>query len=198
MHHIYGLCDPHNHSLRYVGVTNNPSRREREHLVHKTKGKCYLSNWKRSLGRPPIFVLLASGAVNMEEASTWEKEWIKTAKGAGLRLVNYSDGGYGGVHTTLERPASWREAISRGKLGRPRAPHSRESIEKVAAWHRGKKRSADARARMSAAQKANKVSLARLVERNKTMKFEYSPERRRRMSEIMKKLRADRPNWKSR
>ena len=190
---IYGLADPNTYQIRYIGLTRDPDRRRNEHCFSQhSPNHSYYSNWKKSLrsrNQFPLFVYLAE-APDLVSANRYEETWIKTARDCGVKLTNYRDGG---CYFYLPRTPEWCRNISLAKVGKPRAKHSKESIEKVAAQHRGMKRTPEARSRMSAAQRANKEALAKLVARNIAGRGKrYSDERRAQMSQIMKRVRATR------
>lgn len=98
--YIYGLCDPRDNKLKYIGKTNNPERRYIEHLStarHKKK-RTYRDNWILKillLGfKPKLEVLEECNESDWEES---ERFWISEAIEAGLKLTNLCDGGQGGL-----------------------------------------------------------------------------------------------------
>lgn len=128
---IYGLWDPRNYQLRYIGKSDNPQERlkwhlrDAKHLVSST----HVYNWIRSLLREdlePCLEILEEVLINDWEQS--EKAWIEQCKLFGVRLTNMTDGG-DGVTMTPE---------IRRKIGKANTPgpmkgrkHTPETIRKI-------------------------------------------------------------------
>lgn len=93
---IYILKCPITDEVRYVGKTNNPNERYKNHL-NKLHGEgTHKRNWINSLrnkGLKPIFEII--DVVDIEEWKEKEKYYIKYYRDAGCNLVNYTDGGDG-------------------------------------------------------------------------------------------------------
>ncbi len=95
---IYGLFDPRNCQLRYIGKANNLPKRLKQHIHFARHGaKSYKNTWIRSL----LFEGLEPSIEALEEVSIdkWEgieKEWLAECKKFGLRLTNTTEGGLGG------------------------------------------------------------------------------------------------------
>jgi|WetSurMetagenome_2_1015567.scaffolds.fasta_scaffold274197_3 hypothetical protein len=86
---IYGLCDPRDGLIRYVGVTKNPAYRLSEHLRMPVKEGIAKNTWIADLlskELTPIFVFLE--AVKEEDASACEQEWIESFAKLGV-LFNH-------------------------------------------------------------------------------------------------------------
>lgn len=168
---IYVLTDPRDGRIRYVGKTDNLKRRLRMHLhaAMNAKSRNRRVNWIRSLmlsGLTPCMPVLESGDGDWKEA---ERRWIRNLKKAGLDLVNSTDGGEdnGADHLSDE---------SRRKIG--------------AAW-RGRKRSEEQRAKISAARKAmSPEEKAKWVARLNTPEAKAKSAASRRRPEVIAKLRA--------
>ncbi len=125
---IYGLFDPITNKLRYVGKTNNPSNRLRQHVYaanHYTKKNTHVLNWVRKLLRngekPKLKVLEEVSINNWQEA---EVRWIDACRNLGIDLVNTTEGGRAPVATE-----ETRRKISESKKGRH---HSEETKRKIA------------------------------------------------------------------
>lgn len=95
---IYGLCDPYDMELRYIGKAKDPVRRYYLHLCDsQLRRKSHRNNWIKWLlnsGEKPVLVTLDTG-VRGEEWQDRERFWIRFAKGAGCCLTNATDGGDG-------------------------------------------------------------------------------------------------------
>ena len=93
--YIYILQDPRNSLVKYVGKSNNPSRRYRAHLVYTPKNKSYCHNWIQSLkkkGLKPIMTVIDEVTGDWE----WlEQYWIEQFKHWGFVLTNHTKGGDG-------------------------------------------------------------------------------------------------------
>lgn len=114
MIYIYGLSDPRNDIIRYVGKTSNVERRLRAHL--KRSGCKYCYAWLTKMnndGISPSVTILETLSDNDDWASA-EKKWIKHFKEQGNKLTNLTEGGEG-----------W---ASLGRLGKKNSPeHIRKS-----------------------------------------------------------------------
>ena len=94
--HIYVLKCPITNEVRYVGKTNNPSERYKNHLNKCRDGGTYKHNWINSLrkiGLKPIFEIIDE--VDIKEWKEKEKYYIKHYRDEGCNLVNHTDGGDG-------------------------------------------------------------------------------------------------------
>lgn len=98
---IYALCDPYTGEVRYVGKSDDPARRFRDHLTqgqlnrHKTRK----NSWIKGLlaqGTEPILDIL--DVVPADQANHAEREYIGLWRYlVGDRLLNGTDGGDGGA-----------------------------------------------------------------------------------------------------
>ena len=109
MTHIYGLIDPRDRTLFYVGRSNRPKTRLDSHVKEAKDG----SNHAKSLrireilaaGVRPELVVLET--VSQEEANAAEERWISAFRPSG-RLLNYYD-----VHGYTRRTTqSWHELVA--------------------------------------------------------------------------------------
>lgn len=94
---IYGLWDPRNYQLRYIGKSDNPERRLKEHIKDSShlRGR-HIYHWINSLlrnGLEPSLEILEEVAIEHWEET--ERQWIRDCKKFGLSLVNSTDGGEG-------------------------------------------------------------------------------------------------------
>lgn len=95
---VYGLFDPRDQQLRYIGKTCQGKRRMSSHLaVSHLKNKTHKNHWIKSLlavGMQPEYVVLESFATpdGLAEAEMW---YISYYKSIGCRLTNMTLGGEG-------------------------------------------------------------------------------------------------------
>ncbi len=135
INYIYGLWDPHDMCLRYIGKSNNPFMRLSYHISlakhHKGKGFRRI-NWIKSLLNdnllPVMEILEECDEDNWQEI---EKIWIKEAKDMGLDLVNTADGGQG-FGSGKNNPHFGKTGTMFGKK------HSIESRQKMSNAKKGK------------------------------------------------------------
>lgn len=163
---IYTLNDPRTGEVRYVGMTHRAARLY-EHVYRPKRERTHVACWIKSLsdaGLRPSMVVLEEGV-----GPSWaerERYWISEMRRLSVRLTNLTDGGEG----TL----GWS----------PSEEFRRACGVRSKRVHTGLKRSPEARARMSAAQK-------RLAEERKASGVRVrippkSEETLRRMSEAQK------------
>ncbi len=95
--YIYGLYDPRNWELRYIGKAKNPTQRLWFHLKDAKGGqKTYKANWIRQLlseGLEPVISVLTETT-----ESNWQKDerfWIAQSLADGMNLTNLTKGGDG-------------------------------------------------------------------------------------------------------
>lgn len=97
--YIYGLVDPSDNRIRYIGKSNNPQKRLYEHhQIKRLKTHTHKNNWIKSL----LKLNLKCKIVVLEECdeSNWqerEKFYIKKYKN---QLTNTTDGGQGEFRKT--------------------------------------------------------------------------------------------------
>jgi hypothetical protein len=120
---IYALVDPNTLECRYIGKSDNPWNRFKEHL--KDKKFNYKYCWIQSLikrGQQPNYVILEQCNISIWKER--EKDWIAFGKKIGWPLTNMTDGGDGCV--------LYKE--NNGFFGRH---HSEESLKKMGEVHKG-------------------------------------------------------------
>ena len=137
--YIYGLIDPRTEEIRYIGVTNNLTRRIREHkgdISHTHK-----SYWIQELQREgliPIIVTLemTSSHKDWEEV---ERRWIAYGREQGWPLTNLTDGGEG-MHGYTHPPAvraklsnyprtkEWKARMSKAATGKIKSKEHRRNL----------------------------------------------------------------------
>jgi hypothetical protein len=164
---IYGLIDPRNGHLRYVGRTKQGfALRLSAHIRRAREASDrHVHSWIRGVllagMKPEIIPLEQSDADGWVEA---EQFWIEYARSLGADLTNIAAGGLGalGFHHTMEQRQKWRRE-RRGEnhcwFGKIRSPEVHEALKagklKFQQEHGhpmlGKRHSAETRAKMSSA-----------------------------------------------
>lgn len=149
-HYVYGLTD--DSGIRYIGITNNPARRLKEHL--KASGaNNHKNNWLRK-NKNKVQQLILSEAMTRADALIYEIEVIKLYRLMGCQLLNVENGGQTGAYG-IKRSAETRKKLSllhagktlsdahkasikasckginTGNKGRMGRPHKSETIAKI-------------------------------------------------------------------
>jgi hypothetical protein len=141
---IYVLKDPRTNEIRYVGKTKRSLKiRLSEHLQQKAKD--HHSRWINSLLKQNLQPLIEE--VEKCSNSNWEereKFWIQYYKNLNFNLTNSNDGGPGSHNPSSEA----RAKISAANKGRIRSAETRAKMSAAS-----KNKSAEARAKISAANK---------------------------------------------
>jgi hypothetical protein len=91
--YIYGLKDPRDLRYRYVGKTNNPSKRLKDHIEKRRVNELL----------PVMDILEYASMLNWQEK---EKYWIALGFSHGWPLTNISKGGGGGNRKKAKRSDS--------------------------------------------------------------------------------------------
>lgn len=93
-YYIYVLRCPQTNKIRYVGCTQFPAYRQREHCIYAIKEpKTKLQQWLcglRSQGQKPVFEIVDSFQANILTAWKRGKEatWIQDCREQGCDLLN--------------------------------------------------------------------------------------------------------------
>jgi len=132
---IYGLFDPRNGELRYVGKTEGSLRIRLQHHLYRarhSKSNTYKANWLRSVldaGLTPEVVELetAPDASSLADAECWNISYYRSL---GCRLTNLTKGGEGASgyrHTeaTKRRMAEKKRGIPSHRRGIVQTPEAR-------------------------------------------------------------------------
>jgi hypothetical protein len=98
--YIYGLVDPINNEIKYIGKSNNVETRLKSHLYHsyKNENKTYKERWicnLKKLNLKPNLIILKE--TNDKEYEYWEMYYIKFYKDLGYKLTNYDEEGKGAL-----------------------------------------------------------------------------------------------------
>ena len=134
--YIYALVDPETNAIRYVGKTNTPILRFRQHMTPRLLcKKSHKNSWiiglkARSL-KPVLRILQCAPEFLWAQL---ECEWISRLTAQGCDLVNLTPGGDG--PPCSEKTKAILRAIN---LGKKRGPHSEETRRKISMAHTGRK-----------------------------------------------------------
>lgn len=148
---VYGLVDPRNNAIRYVGKTIHPQQRMSNHMNEISN--CHRSHWLQELKRLGLTPTMIPLTI-IDGLWPWqyeEKWWIKHLRSRGCNLVNNTDGGDG----VSGLPEETRKRMGLVWLGRKHTP---EALRKMAAASSGRKFSSESRAKQSRAHKGRVIT----------------------------------------
>jgi len=172
---IYGLVDPRDGRVRYIGKADDPERRLTNHFSCQTPS--HKRNWLlllRRIGLPPRLIWLCR--VPKTQWREMEKFQIAFFRSRGMADLNVTDGGDGvvGYRHTIEARLKKSESmrgrklteeqklrLRKSNLGRK---HTQETRKKLSESHRGKqnclgyKHTVEARENMSIAHMGHRPS----------------------------------------
>ena len=95
--YIYTLSDPITNEIRYVGKSDNPINRLKEHIRKAKYSHTHKNHWILSLIKNnQIPILETIDIININECGFWEQYWIDMFKTWGFNLTNIALGGVGG------------------------------------------------------------------------------------------------------
>ena len=149
--YIYGLICPETKRIRYVGKSDNPNERIRQHIQDAKASRNKnprLQRWIRNLltsGLEPILLIL-----DRVPSLAWERYemmWISEIGKSRIGLCNLDAGGQGATSGKPKSP-SHRKAIGRAQIGKIISAESREKMRHAAL---GRKVSAETRKKQSLA-----------------------------------------------
>ena len=95
--YIYCLKDPIDYNIKYIGKSDDPTKRYVEHIRKHKYTVTKKNNWIKkliSIDKKPILEIL--DIVPFSEWSFWEQHWIGLFKSWGFNLHNLTNGGDGG------------------------------------------------------------------------------------------------------
>jgi NUMOD3 motif len=147
-HKVYGLRDPRDGRIRYIGKSINPEHRLTVHLYYARRGTCtHALRWMKGLLnndlKPDVVILEDEIAEAMiDERERW---WIAEGERRGWCLTNMTEGGDGGAYKYPESGAK----ISAKLKGKKKPPRTAEHSRKLAESHIGKKLSQESIAKRS-------------------------------------------------
>lgn len=136
----YIYCLLHNNEVKYVGKSDNPNQRFKEHIKKSKYKKTYKDNQINSLiessQKPELLIL---DKVPFNNFGFWEDFYIDLFKSFGFKLTNMVPGGGGGnfgdeVNKKISEKLKgriindiWRDNMRKGCIGRK---HTKETKEK--------------------------------------------------------------------
>lgn len=103
---IYALECPLENQIKYIGKSNDPVRRLKDHMCD-FRQELKKATWIRKLkhdGKKPILVVLDE--IELSKWKFWEQWYIEYFKSIGIPLLNYNKGGNGlgvGNHKTFKK-----------------------------------------------------------------------------------------------
>ena len=106
--HIYGLCDPRNGELRYIGKSNNPENRLKSHIsktkiaAHPRRSAAWIASLLKHSILPEMFVIESIPKSEWRDAEQFNIAYFKSI---GARLTNLTIGGEGSA--TGKRNSDW-------------------------------------------------------------------------------------------
>lgn len=161
---IYALTDPITSAIRYIGKSNNPVQRLREHISSCVKEKNHRACWIRSLkskGLIPVINIIDE--VSVAEWPSWEVAYIEFFREQGCDLVNGTLGGECGPGLSgAQHPFFGLTGSKHPRFGQPGAnrgiKQSPETIAKKITSMTGKKRTLETRHKQSLAAKGQPKS----------------------------------------
>ena len=147
---IYGLVDPRDGQLRYVGKSCSGLTRPKVHTEpRQLRAHTHQASWLRSMGQKPIVVVIHE-LPDVEILNDAERYWIAYFRAMGCSLTNATDGGDGLSHG-FKHSLETRVRMSLSKMGNKNSP----------GWPKGKPRvtprpppTLDTRAKMAASARA--------------------------------------------
>jgi hypothetical protein len=153
---IYGLIDPRNGELRYIGKSSSGRRRIRSHLWPTEFAlKTRLVAWIKNLLREGLVYdsVIIQTFITGECLGEAERYWIAHFRAAGSRLVNLTDGGEGfpGLKITDETRKKMSESAKKRKA-------SPETCAKISAGNKGRVKSPEEIARLTQSLRGRKFS----------------------------------------
>lgn len=170
---IYGLFDPRDCRLRYIGKSNNPQKRLKQHIKEandKKKRNRYVANWIRQLLsenlEPSIEILEEVSIDSWEEA---ESAWIADCKKFGLKITNGTSGGDGVKNLSPESIERMRRANLGKKCSEKQKQYMSALFKGRVSPNKGNKHTEEAKRKISEAGKGRKLNeeqIRALSERN--------------------------------
>lgn len=115
MTYIYGLFCPIAQTIRYVGKSDDPDRRLREHVESCCRNSHHTARWIAALkrkGLQPSVIVLAE--VSDEEWQQEERRFIASAESFRWKLTNSTPGGEGCVYLRPQDKEAWRKKVKAG------------------------------------------------------------------------------------
>lgn len=92
--YIYCLKNPLSNEIKYIGKSNDPTRRLNQHIKEARNNKTQKDKWINSLlsrGLSPVIEVIEEVPISKWESA--ERAWIKNLKKEGIQLLNKAPGG---------------------------------------------------------------------------------------------------------
>ncbi len=197
---VYGLLDPRNGTLRYIGKSVNGLKRAYAHGKPSAlkSDQTHKGNWIRSLlkqGLVPEVVLLEEPA-SVDDLADLERFWIASVRATGAHIFNHCDGGEGATGRIVSTET--RERLRLASIGNKSAlgiHRSDETKEKIRCAHLGTTLSPKTRQKISAKLSGRKLTTEHVQNMSRGLMGHrgtvMTPELRQRMS-ASASLRLDR------
>jgi NUMOD3 motif-containing protein len=172
---VYGLIDPRNDALRYIGKSSGGLARPRSHACpSQLTENTHKAHWVRSVvrdgSRPKIIILME--VADVTRLSQVEQFFIARFRALGCPLTNATDGGEGAPGHKASLAA--REKMSRAGRGRKFTAEHRAAI---AAALKGHVVSDETRRKIGAKSKGKQTCLGRRVSAETLAKMSESAKR---------------------
>jgi hypothetical protein len=184
-HCIYFLKHPLTKEIRYVGKTNNPTRRLIQHTYtarHKTR-KSHCCSWIGSLlkdNQMPVMCIV-NWFNSEEDCNNAEKLIIENFKKTGINLTNLTDGGEGQCGRVMSEETKHKIRQTKIKNGSSKKgkPRSLEIGIKISLAKIGKKFSIEHKKKLSEAKKGRVIPIETRIKMSISGKLRASiPENR--------------------
>ena len=154
---IYGLTDPATGEVRYIGKSNNPEKRLKNHL--RDRRKSHRVSWLKSLTRsglrPGLVILEKVDDADWQEA---ERRWIKHFQEQGADLTNSTDGGDGLDNPSEETRKKMSEKAKKRRYSAEVCKRMSEARKGKPSGMKGHEHSEETRLKISAAKKGQPSS----------------------------------------
>lgn len=180
---IYGLFDPRDCRLRYIGKSDNPQKRLKDHIKSsKQKNNLRVYNWIRSLLseglEPSIEILEECTSDNWQES---EKAWIAECKKFGLDITNLTEGGdYPPSQIGKKISEEHKEILRQVNKVRLRTPEERQKLSASkkgkSTWVKGRHLSEEHKRKIGLANSGKKPSEGTIAKRLETIRGRKSTE----------------------
>lgn len=146
MNIVYGLSDPRGGGIRYVGMTaQTPAQRLASHRWSARKTDYPVNRWIRLLladGVQPVMEILEE-VPDLADLGPAEVRWIQKMRDEGVRLLNATPGGDGRRGPLSEET---RRRMSESQRGRPKSAEHRAAISAAQAGRKAPPRTPEWRA----------------------------------------------------
>lgn len=197
---IYGLIDPRDNELRYIGFTSiSLKRRLITHLSPSAlKKNTHKNNWVKSILyekiKPEIFLIQKTDKENWEFDEQWNIQYFKAI---GCRLTNECSGGRGFYDISDAIKKKMSDSHKGAKNSFYGKKHTEESKRKISMFHTGRKLTKEH------IEKVRASSLGRIMppkteewkrKQSESHKKLFTPELRKKYSDIHKKINHEMAN----